>query len=879
MQIKKLFFTSLLAATMLLSACGNEPGSGGGQVNPPVEGEIHITSEGNKNEVEVDQLLQLHSDVAGVTWSSSNGRLAYVDEDGLVDALNPGNVTIYAKKQGYKDGSFALTIVEPQVVEVTGVKLNVAKTTLYFGEDTETTFTVTVTPNNATNPECIITSSNDKIVKVQDNKLVVVDEGKAVITAVSASKQTIKDSVTVEVIDRDDLWNEDTPSGDTDVDKDLPAKEGEKYDSYKYDPIVEGYVPKMTVTLTTQDDGQVPALNNTYIVNASKNNKGDYYKCTVGLTNPETNEEVLPAKACQIKVRGNYTVNYRKKPLRLKFDKKLAMPGFSGQFKNWVLLADVKDHSMMRNAISFYLGQRILGSDGLYSSNFRPVELYFIDNSGVEQYWGSYLLCEQQEIKAGRVDITDVGDIKGTDGVKGNYNGTDIGYFFEFDGYYSEEGPTGDPTFTVNYNNHASYRTINGNSVTPNQVGYTMKGDLSGDDNSAQKAFISSYVENVYRIMYNATFNNTFYKFNDTYTALVIDPTLTCEQAIRNVIDVNSLADTYIISELSCDPDVNWSSFYLDVDFGATAKDHLLRFEAPWDFDSCYAVRSGNYCISGEGYYAAASANPWLSLLNNNEWFMDIVKTKYNELYGYDILKDTLDFILDRAADADYVAMYKRNFDKWGTNDETHEVRSELAALQTQAEHARALHDWLYTRMNWLSKTWLKGYDVKTHQKVASYQSHGNTALLTNARAQRFEAELSNYGNCAVRGASVGGNGYGASNEGYLGQVNNGSIIFNVHANKHKQAYLRVCVAQQSSNIQFGSLFTIKVNGQALKISNDVILPGKPNMSWHDWYAVDINSFWLNEGNNVIEFVIVSGTNFDYIDIFSKDTLTWAGAR
>ena len=684
--------------------------------------------------------------------------------------------------------------------------------------------------------------------------------------------------------DPDDLWVDDSYEEES-VDT-LPAKEGPEYEKYSYKPTVETKIPKITVSLS-EVDGVVPKMEDTYLTRARREDKGDYYPCTISVTNYDGKDLELVDLVSQIKVRGNYTSNYSKKPFRLKFDKKTAMPGFNGKFKNWVLLADVKDHSMLRNAVSFYLGNLLLGGDGFYSSNFRPIELYFVDGTGAERYWGSYLLCEQQEVKDGRISITDVGDMKGDDGVKGNYNGTDIGYFFEFDGYYTEERPwgsnnsmrvgyetgtVGDPTFTISYNNGASYRTVNGGTQRPGQPGFTMKGDLSEDDNSAQLDFISKYVDNVYKIMYEGTYNNRGYKFNETYTSISLDNNLSGEQAIKNVIDVNSLVDTYIMSELSCDPDVGWSSFYMDVDFGAEAKDHLMRFEAPWDFDSCYAVRSGNYCISGEGYYAATSSNPWLAVLMNNTWFQTAVKNKYKELYQFEILKDVLDFIEDTSSMDIYKEMYARNFEKWGTRDETGEVRQELARLQTQREHAVAFKDWLHTRMNWLSKTWLDGYDVLTHTKSTRVVSDGNTALLTNGTKQRFEAEDAVYTN----GYSLYSTSGSASNGAYLDQTSgsNQSITFNINATKRKQAFFVARLAYMDGQTSFNSIYEVYVNGNKLLIKDDVILI--PSMSSSpNWMELRLHSDWLEAGKNTIVFVPKASTSkFDSLDIYSKDTLT-----
>lgn len=448
----------------------------------------------------------------------------------------------------------------------------------------------------------------------------------------SSSKNPSSSTSNDSSFDPDDLWQE-VGQEEEGYDTNLPEKSGPQYEKYAYRPVIETQIPEITVSLSCHASfGRIPNMNETYLTTARRLDKGDYYDCTVTVDNYDGEDLGIVDKNCQIKVRGNYTANYAKKPFRLKFEKKTRMPGFEGSFKNWVLLAEVKDQSLQRNSYAFYLSKLLLESEGLYVSDFRPVELYFIDGTGSRQYWGSYILAEQQEVKSDRIDITDISDMPSEDGIEGNYTGTDIGYFFEYDAYYHEEGPSGDPTFTMNYFNN-SFRRFNSTSYSnPTQTGYTIKSDLSGKDKTKQLSFIKSYMENVYQILYRATYNDQAYVFNDTFTAISPSNSLTPREAIGRVIDINSLVGTYIYSEVVCDPDIDWSSFYMDVDFGPTAKDNLLRFEAPWDFDSCFAVRR-DYPTSPTGYYAAYAINPWLGVIVNNDWFMDLVKDKYRDLY------------------------------------------------------------------------------------------------------------------------------------------------------------------------------------------------------------------------------------------------------
>ena len=125
-----------------------------------------------------------------------------------------------------------------------------------------------------------------------------------------------------------------------------------------------------------------------------------YENCSVSVVDGEGNEFLADSPA-KVKVRGNWTTSYDKKPLRIKFDKKQPMLGLNDgkEFKDWVLLALYKDWSLLRDATAFY-ASKLISPD--YSSDFRLVEVYV--NS---EYWGVYLLAEQQQVKKGRISIAE----------------------------------------------------------------------------------------------------------------------------------------------------------------------------------------------------------------------------------------------------------------------------------------------------------------------------------------------------------------------------------------------------------------------------------------------------------------------------------------
>lgn len=125
--------------------------------------------------------------------------------------------------------------------------------------------------------------------------------------------------------------------------------------------------------------------------------------------------------AMSIKGRGNSTWNYPKKPYALKLDKKdkvLGMP----KHKRWVLLANWKDRTLLRNEAAFWLSRQT----GLpYTVRGQFVELEFNGSHA-----GNYYLCEQIKLDKNRVDIEEMEDFEtDPDLITG-------GYLLELDTYH-----------------------------------------------------------------------------------------------------------------------------------------------------------------------------------------------------------------------------------------------------------------------------------------------------------------------------------------------------------------------------------------------------------------------------------------------------------
>ncbi|MDR1219054.1 MAG: CotH kinase family protein, partial [Treponema sp.] len=134
----------------------------------------------------------------------------------------------------------------------------------------------------------------------------------------------------------------------------------------------------------------------------------------------------------RIRGRGNATWSYPKKPYKIKLDKKTDMLGM-GKDKDWVLLANYCDKTLLRTAIAFKLGELL---EFPWTPKARFVELFL---NG--EYMGNYQLVEGIKQGDDRVDIPETGYIVERDG----YYLSEPRYFVTNDSYgYSFKNPDTD---------------------------------------------------------------------------------------------------------------------------------------------------------------------------------------------------------------------------------------------------------------------------------------------------------------------------------------------------------------------------------------------------------------------------------------------------
>lgn len=445
----------------------------------------------------------------------------------------------------------------------------------------------------------------------------------------------------------------------------LSADKAEK-ESFKKKIRSESKIPVISVT-TAPDD---------MIASREK-----YTSCVVDVFNCDEKLEINEASA-GIKVRGNSSAYYgdvsqilaNKVPYRIKFDKKTNMLGLNNgaECKSWVLLKSEWD--LIRNDIAFRFGRTIMG-DSNFCSDGQLVHLYVN-----EEFQGVYELCEQCQINPNRVDISEPAE---------GYTDTDIGYYLELDNYATSDEDN--HYISMDYEN-ATVTDINGETRQFVPAEYSIKNDLYSQN---QIDFIDKYLNNLFKIVYEACENGKYYKFDENYDLVDSDVT-TAEEAVSNVMDIDSVRDMYILYEIVHDYDCGEGSFYMCVDLSKDSKCPKLKFTSPWDFNWAYND-------STEKYYAGAftdknfvakkgdRSNPWFIILCKQDWFMDAVKEKWTEMSQEKLLQGCI------KTEREYLKEYDadlRKGEEWGPDS------------------AEDLFNWIENRIYWLNSQWKIKSDV-----------------------------------------------------------------------------------------------------------------------------------------------------------------------
>ena len=230
-----------------------------------------------------------------------------------------------------------------------------------------------------------------------------------------------------------------------------------------------------------------------------------------------------------IRGRGNASWGFAQKPYRIKFDKKAKLLDAPAEAKKWTLLSPYGDKSMMRNILAFEISRRV---GAKYTPYCQPVDVIF---NG--EYRGCYQLCDQIDVREGRVDIT---EMKPEDNTGDALTG---GYLIEIDAYASKE---------------KCYFWSN------KGIPVTIKSPDDEKITAQQKKYIEEYFNNVFNKVFSDHFIHEEWGYYPHF-------------------DIDSFLKHFIIGELSGNTDTYWS-VYMYKERG----DQKLYTGPVWDFDIAF---------------------------------------------------------------------------------------------------------------------------------------------------------------------------------------------------------------------------------------------------------------------------------------------------
>ena len=268
-----------------------------------------------------------------------------------------------------------------------------------------------------------------------------------------------------------------------------------------------------------------------------------------------------------VRERGNASRGFPKKPYRIKFDKKQHVLDAPAKAKKWTLINNYGDKTLMRNLLAFELSRKM----GMPYTPYSTAVDVLLNG----EYKGCYQLCDQIEVKTGRVEITEMApeDIAG-EALTG-------GYLIEVDAYA--------------YDEPSMFTSTKGNPVTIK----------SPDD--------------------DAITTEQFYYIRQYFNKM--------ESNWKTYLDLNTFLRHFLVGELSGNTDTYWST-YMYKDRG----DDMIYTGPVWDFDLAFENDNRTYPIMSLSDYIyktkGSCAGNMRTFVNNIVVYNTAAKNQLKEIWA-----------------------------------------------------------------------------------------------------------------------------------------------------------------------------------------------------------------------------------------------------
>ncbi len=286
----------------------------------------------------------------------------------------------------------------------------------------------------------------------------------------------------------------------------------------------------------------------------------EYKNGTICITGADDQKHNVTDLALQIRGRGNYLwdiLKNQKPSYRIRLVNKTDLLGY-GEERDWILLTTYSDVSLLRNYITWRLGDIF---DGLpHSVQGEYVSLYLNGD-----YRGVYLLCER--IEASRLELDDEDEMLDKD------------YLLELDGRAEGEGREGLDWFRID----------------GGQQPFVIKSQVNNEKET-------TYIKMAVTALHEALMSGDVYR-------------------IAAVADIDSIVDSYIVQEFGKDRDVGFASFFFYKKAGGRFYfTSPWDFDLGWGNDELYPETDGlvNTNTTGNLWFATLEKQTWFKIMVKN---------------------------------------------------------------------------------------------------------------------------------------------------------------------------------------------------------------------------------------------------------------------
>jgi hypothetical protein len=403
--------------------------------------------------------------------------------------------------------------------------------------------------------------------------------------------------------------------------------------------------------------------------------KEKYIKGIVSVISGDGTE--IYTDSLEIRGRGNASWNFPKKPYRMKLYKKTSLLGFPARERNWTLINNYGDKTLMRNLLAFDLSKRM---EMPYTPAGAPVDVLL---NG--QYKGTYQLCDHIEVADGRVEVK---KMKETDVTQPALSG---GYLLEIDAY--------------------AYSEVSWFESAMREIPVTIKYPKDDEIVPAQSNYITSQFNAMERALFSSGYR---------------DP----ETGYRKYMDMETFIRHFLTGEISGNTDTYWSVFMYK-----ERNENIFRFGPVWDFDLAYENDYRTYPVNNNHEWICRSAGSHANGTGDmiNRLFLDpAFQTQLKSIYSHyrdnGILTETeLLKVVDDYAEQLYESQ-KLNFMRWNILNER--VHMNPQALGTYEAEVKNVKNYIKNRLKWVDAKLNYNPAISPDKTTSVEEQYGTDAFI-----------------------------------------------------------------------------------------------------------------------------------------------------